>query len=120
MPQRNDGIMMKCGRCLQNVPLSEMKYAADGKTLVCLTCRGAAVKERLAPRLPSGAKPAPKTRPPGYDASPGQKATKYACTSCGFTFSRASLKPQRCPYCAKETVILQDAISSAKLLDESE
>jgi hypothetical protein len=40
MARENTGILMRCGRCLQQSVVSEMKYAKDGTTLVCTNCRG--------------------------------------------------------------------------------
>ncbi len=99
-----DAMLMKCGRCLQQVPLGDMKYAKDGSTLVCMQCRGLTVQEHADAMR--------------YDASPPLSKTGYACTSCGFTFSRANITPKRCPFCAKETIVLADNISSAKLLED--
>ena len=99
-----DAMLMKCGRCLQQVALGEMKYAKDGRTLVCQKCRGLSVKEHL-------------EKIKGH-ASPETK-TCYACTACGFSFSRGNITPKRCPYCAKESIVLQEKMSSAGLIDDA-
>ncbi len=106
-----DAMLMRCGRCLQQVPLKQMKYAKDGRTLVCLRCRGLGVQEHL-DRL--------RRKEAGHDASPPVSRTRYACTDCGFTFSRGNLTPKQCPYCGKERVVPQETISGAGLLDEAD
>ena len=98
-----DDMQIKCGRCLKHVPLKEMKLASDGKTLVCMNCRGASLPEEKS-----------------FDASPPSKKTAYTCTSCGFEFTRESLKPTRCPYCGKNTVVPKDAVSPASMLTGAE
>jgi transcription elongation factor Elf1 len=47
MARENTGILMRCGRCLQQSVVSEMKYAKDGTTLVCTNCRGLSIQEHL-------------------------------------------------------------------------
>jgi predicted Zn-ribbon and HTH transcriptional regulator len=110
MARENTGILMRCGRCLQQSVVSEMKYAKDGTTLVCTNCRGLSIQEHLEKLR--------RKRQVQFDITPPSSATRYACTSCGFTFSRKNLKPGRCPYCAKATIVEQDSISSASLLDD--
>ncbi len=107
MLRENAGIVMKCGRCLQQVPLGEMRYAKDGKTLVCQRCRGLSIQEHL-DRL--------KRRPAAQPPRGG--GTRYTCTSCGFAFSRTNIAPTRCPYCARPTVVEAQDVSGSRLLEE--
>lgn len=109
MARENTGILMRCGRCLQQVALSEMKYAKDGKTLVCNSCRGLSIQEHLR---------ALKQKNKGYDASPPTSGKRYACTDCSFTFSRKSRVPTRCPYCAGANLVEKNALSSSRLLED--
>jgi|GEM_PF-2193703 len=115
MVNENTGIIMRCGRCQQQVPLSEMKYAKDGTTLVCRQCRGLTTQEHLAKLRPKEKEPASKGR-----FEQPRAAVKYQCTNCGFSFIRTNIKPTRCPYCAKPSVIEAKAITSEKLLEESD
>lgn len=105
MARDNSDIVMKCSRCPNSAPISEMRYAKDGKSLLCPAC--------------SGVKPAPvTTTPKRTELKLNGPATKYKCTACSFTFIRSTLKPNKCPYCGKESVVKMSEISSHHLLNE--
>ncbi len=108
MVRENADIIMRCGRCSQQVPMSQLKYGKDGKMLLCPTCRGESFQSR------QQAKPAV-SREMHEAAGP---VTRYKCTSCGYNFTRRNIKPEKCPYCGKPSVTELSKISSDKLLDD--
>ncbi len=112
MVRENAAILMRCGKCNQQVMMNQMKYAKDGKTLICQQCQGLKVQEHIAALR---AKTQPTTAP-----KRSQSGMKYKCTSCGFNFARQNIKPTRCPYCAKPTIIEAGQIKVEKLLDDSD
>jgi uracil phosphoribosyltransferase len=69
MARENTGILMRCGRCLQQSVVSEMKYAKDGTTLVCTNCRGLSIQEHLE-------KLRRKRQVQSFDITPPSSATK--------------------------------------------
>ena len=113
MVESNANIIMRCKRCNQNVPLMEMKYDKDGKSLICRQCRGLSMQEHL-----DKLKQKKRTQERTQEAEAAAKApgSKYRCTSCGFSFTRGKIKPARCPYCSKDSVVELRQISSEKLL----
>jgi DNA-directed RNA polymerase subunit RPC12/RpoP len=110
MVERNVNVKMRCGRCSQQVALNEMKYAKDGKTLICRQCRGVSVQEHAAEQKKMPTSPFESKKPEG---------STYLCTSCNYNFTRKNIAPERCPYCGKPTVVERGTITSRKLLDES-
>jgi predicted RNA-binding Zn-ribbon protein involved in translation (DUF1610 family) len=104
MAGENKSILMRCGRCNRQVPIGELKYDRDGKTLLCYQCRGA--------------KPEPVTESKIIQSAE-QTRQHYFCTACGYHFTRANIVPQRCPYCGKESIVEEKAVASGRLLDDA-
>lgn len=117
----NKSITMKCGRCLAMVPVNEMRYAKDGKTLICKDCQNRNVKEAMeAPMKKPVLNAAFRTRPTvgkaAVKAAPKSTGPQsFACANCRYRFTRTS-KPLHCPYCGQETVIETKQVSAGNLL----
>ncbi len=117
----NKSITMKCGRCLALVPVNEMKYAKDGKTLVCRKCQNLNVKEAMDAPITKPIANRSFTRRPTVGKTAIKTPTKttgaisFACANCRYRFTRTS-KPLHCPYCGQETVIETKQVSAGNLL----
>jgi predicted Zn-ribbon and HTH transcriptional regulator len=118
MVDSNANIIMRCSRCQQNVSLSTMKYDKDGKTLICQQCRGLSMQEHLdkLKTKKSAEQAIVKTSERKTESLGG--GTRYRCTSCHYAFTRTNIKPSRCPYCGKDSVVPDSSITGGKLLDE--
>ncbi len=114
MVRENADIIMRCGRCSQQVPMSQMKYGKDGKMLLCPACRGESPQQQ-ARQQPKPAVSPTVSRELHEATGP---VTRYKCTSCGYNFTRRNIKPEKCPYCGKASVTELSKISSGKLLDD--
>lgn len=49
-----------------------------------------------------------------------EKMIKYVCTSCKYKFSRkASQDVQKCPYCSKDTIVVDSALGANNLIKDA-
>lgn len=106
MVQENIRMPMKCSRCGEKKMLGEMRLDKSGKNLICSDCLGNPMKKFM-PNASSKSKKENIIEP---------KST-FMCESCGFTFSRSKIRPVRCPYCASNSIIVKEQVTSEKLLD---
>jgi len=105
MVGENRSVLMRCGRCSRQVPMGELKYDKDGKTLLCVTCRGA--------------HPEAQAHESKVLQSAEQTRKHYFCSACGYHFTRANIVPNKCPYCGKDAVMEEKQVASGRLLDDA-
>lgn len=99
-----------CKRCKVNVPFKEVRYANNGKDMLCRNCYEVTVKKQLV-------KVTPEIMPKSISGKPIKE--KYICVKCRYHFtygkSEAAL---RCPFCGHDEV-LKDDYTAEKLLHEA-
>ena len=86
-----------CTHCRQEVSLNNVRYAQNGRDLICIPC---------------------------FQNIPSEKSKvavdreKYHCMRCNYKFSLAkdSRLRRRCPYCASENIALPEIITANTVL----
>lgn len=99
MPAAN---LVTCSRCQQKVPISEMKYNLDGKSLICGFCAERVFSKEK--KKESSAET--KRSQPKILRFAGEKM-KYTCLDCRYKFSlrEDSSVNLKCPYCNSNRII---------------
>ncbi|HLC74770.1 MAG TPA: hypothetical protein VJH88_02845 [Candidatus Nanoarchaeia archaeon] len=88
-----------CHQCKEKVSIDNVRYAPNGKDLVCLSCMSRAPKEKQAAVI---------------------HRTRFQCTSCNYKFSlrKDSRIHRKCPYCSSSKIALRDDVTSSSVLDD--
>lgn len=121
----NDNLLIICRSCGRKTLMHNMRPDSDGENMICMDCykkKGTATpitsifgKKEVhnAPYEP----PVHKT-----DKAPvKEKMLKYVCTNCKYKFSRKeSQHVEKCPYCGRNTVMIDNALGADKLLKDSQ
>lgn len=94
-----------CSLCGEKKSLEEMHLDKKTKKLICDDC----FNDPLKKFMPNANKP--------KESEFIEPKVTYMCQSCGFSFSRSKIRPLRCPYCASNSIIIKDEVTSDKLLD---
>lgn len=115
--------LIACRKCRKESPMREMKYADNGKDLICSAC--ALQKEDNTGNYEEEEDyiPATKTMQQKQQPVPAEKDTKmkYYCISCSYIFLRNQDVPvTACPYCSKATIRKFTAKSTDDLIKESD
>ena len=107
----NDNLLIICRTCGRKVLMHNMR--PDGENMICLDCykKGSAVKSAVSPF-------AKKEEP--VKTEKAEKMNRYICTACKYKFSRKVSQPvAKCPYCGKNTIILDSGLGADKLIKAS-
>jgi len=88
-----------CSQCKSDTNIDNVRYADNGRDLVCVVCFD---------KMPS------KMRKPVLDRE------KFHCLGCNYKFSykKDSKVKRRCPYCSSENVALADSINAENVLQD--
>ena len=126
-----DELSIVCRHCGRSVLMHNMTKDKTGINMICLDC---AKKERaaMAPekttsiistmkrRAIDNEPYAPAKRSKAATTEKSEKMIKYLCTNCKYKFSRkASQSVEKCPYCSKHTIVVDNALGADKLLKDS-
>lgn len=97
------GRIVKCTRCLKEQSIDNVRYADDGKFIICLDCYAKLHPERLKTSVKTPVLP-PKV---GEQKKPSDN--QFRCTHCNYRFKSKkdiTAVPQ-CPYCGKTDIKLE-------------
>ena len=88
-----------CHQCKEKVSIDTVRYAPNGKDLVCMTCISRAPKQKEQKEV---------------------QRTRFQCTTCNYKFSirRDSRIEKKCPYCASKKIAARDDVTSHSVLDD--
>jgi len=105
-----------CSSCKKKVKFEDIRYAADGKKLLCAVCfkkneksKKTSEENTLNAKKSSGTPDVPKQKP---------ETLKVTCVDCKYKFSLKKGSKPRCPYCGGERIMRDDQFSAEKLLGE--
>ena len=122
-----DNLLIICRTCGRKVLMHNMRPDDDGEHMICNDCwkRKQGVKDAgsvLNPAKKSGVENSPYVPPKSKETRTvkSEKMIKYVCTSCKYKFARkGSQEVEKCPYCGKETIVLDSAMGADQMLKES-
>lgn len=110
----DDNLLIVCRSCGRKVLMHNMKPDASGENMICFDCakKQGVASERLASlQKPESARP---------KSTITEKMIKYICTACKYKFSRKESRGvDKCPYCGKNSIVLDSDTGAEKLLKES-
>ena len=88
-----------CNQCKEKVSIDNVRYAPNGKDLICNPFLGRSPKQQEQKEIPK---------------------TRFQCTSCNYKFSirKDSRIEKKCPYCASKKIAARDAVTSHTVLDD--
>ncbi len=109
-----DNLLIICRNCGRKVLMHNMM--ADGENMICKDCYH---KKQMVGSAKSPIRPV-ESAVQQKKAVKAEKMIKYICTSCRYKFSRkASQQVTKCPYCSKETIVVDSQLGADNLLKES-
>lgn len=125
-----DELSIVCRHCGRHVLMHNMTKDKTGINMICLDC---AKKEKstMEPEKTTSIITAMKKHVENSSFSTSraktketteksEKMIKYLCPNCKYKFSRkASQEVEKCPYCGKHTVVVDNALGADKLLNDS-
>jgi len=119
-----DNLLIICRTCGRKVLMHNMRPDDDGEHMICNDCWKRKAGARGAGSV-LGAKVVENTPyVPSKNVSKvekSEKMIKYICTSCRYKFQRkASQAVEKCPYCGKESVVVDSQLGAEKLIKESD
>ena len=103
-------ILYSCSLCKLQFPSSRMRYASDGKKLVCLECFSKLYKKRQ------------DTARESYEYKPAATLNTpimVICTHCRYKFHYKSNFKPICPYCGKAGLKKYEEFTAQKIIDSS-
>ncbi len=109
-------ILYSCSLCKLQLPSTGMRYASDGKKLVCLECFNKLYKKKQDPMKENQ-----------YEYSRHSQETKVTlnmpimviCTHCRYKFHyKTNFKPI-CPYCGKIGLKKYEEFTAQKILNDA-
>jgi len=111
----DENLLIVCRNCGRKILMHNMRPDDSGENMICVDCYRKKVPTRsLSEEARSIDQPARKT------VAKSEPMNKYICTSCRYKFSRkASREVDKCPYCGKNTIIVDNQLGADKLLNES-
>src|SRR3989344_3917015 len=113
-------VLYACSLCKLEFPSAKMRYAHDGKKLMCLECYNKVYKKKQQEQATIKEKVS-------YEyskLSPASgailnKTILVICTHCRYKFHyKANFKPF-CPYCGKSTLRKYEEFTAQKILNDS-
>jgi len=113
----NENLLIVCRSCGRKVLMHNMRQDGTGENMVCVDCykRNSPTKT-----MSISEKAAEQSQPLRKSVEHKEPMNKYICTSCKYKFSRKqSQEVGKCPYCGKNTIITDNQLGAAKLLNES-
>jgi DNA-directed RNA polymerase subunit RPC12/RpoP len=86
-----------CAQCKEKVSMNNVRYASNGKELVCKPCM---------------------SREPADLLKQSAERNPYHCMGCNYKFSirKDSRLTRKCPYCSSEKIVLRNEITSQTVL----
>jgi DNA-directed RNA polymerase subunit RPC12/RpoP len=114
----DENLLIVCRSCGRKILMHNMRPDSTGENMICVDCykrnspsKTMSISEKAAELTP---KPLKKT------SEKSEPMMKYICTSCKYKFSRKqSQEVTKCPYCGKNTIVLDNQLGADKLLKES-
>ncbi len=119
----NDNLLVVCRSCGRKSLMHNMRPDSSGENMICLECNNKGTLAK-AESFFGSKKPATNTAFHS-DAKPAakpvnEKLIKYICTNCKYKFERKeSRHVDKCPYCGKTNIMLDNALGADNLLKTS-
>ena len=113
-------ILYTCSLCRLQFPSAKMRYANDGKKLICVECFNKAYKKDQ----PDAPKEEKRLYEGAIEIASGPRAPRAGsilviCAHCRYKFHyRLNLKPI-CPYCGKSGLKSYKEFTAQRILNES-
>jgi protein-arginine kinase activator protein McsA len=122
----DENLLIICRACGRKVLMHNMRPDDDGEHMICNDCwkrkqgaKGASSSNVFGKKDVENTPYQPQKST--MKAQKSEKLIKYVCTSCKYKFSRkASQQVEKCPYCSKESVVLDSAMGADKLIKDSQ
>jgi len=121
----NDNLLIICRSCGRKTLMHNMRPDSDGENMICVDClkKKSTVKAATGIFGKADVENTPFTSPTEkrvHKTEQKEKMVKYLCTNCKYKFSRKeSQAVEKCPYCGKSTIILDNALGAEKLIKDS-
>jgi len=115
----SENLLIVCRSCGRKVLMHNMRPDGTGENMVCTDCykRNSPTKTMSI----SEAAAEQTSRPVKKTVEKSEAMIKYICTSCKYKFSRKkSQEVTKCPYCGKNSIVLDSGLGADKLLKESD
>ncbi|OYT41831.1 hypothetical protein B6U80_00250 [Candidatus Pacearchaeota archaeon ex4484_26] len=115
---------MKCERCGQDFPASELRVDRKGNRLLCEACYNLVKTGMLVPEKTKAEAKKPLAEKKLALSTKerleklGQRKQRYECTNCGYKFTSVKNYRGKCPYCGEDTVIPYVEDVPVKEIDE--
>jgi hypothetical protein len=93
--------IVTCSRCKKKVHLNDIRYASDGKSLICSTCHLAQTDPKKTEHIFKQ-----KAAEPAKPVS--TVVREMGCSKCGYRYKirdASNVKKKECPYCGSDKVI---------------
>jgi DNA-directed RNA polymerase subunit RPC12/RpoP len=113
----NENLLIVCRSCNRKILMHNMRPDGTGENMVCNDC----YKRNSPNRTMSISEvAAAQSQPIRKVVEHKEPMVKYLCTSCKYKFSRKqSQEVGKCPYCGKSSIVMDNQLGAAKLLNES-
>ncbi|MGV8171359.1 MAG: hypothetical protein ACP5OA_01565 [Candidatus Woesearchaeota archaeon] len=113
-----ENLLIVCRSCGRKVLMHNMRPDSTGENMICVDCYKRNSPAKTMSISEAAAEKAPK---PVKKTEHSEKMIKYICTSCKYKFSRKETQEvAKCPYCSKNTIVLDSGLGADKLLKESD
>ena len=108
-----------CALCKLQFPSNGMRYASDGKKLICLECFNKVYKKKQQQDIVKEKRPYEYPKPSSVSRPTLNKPLLVICTHCRYKFHyKANFKPF-CPYCGKSSLRKYEEFTAQKILNDS-
>lgn len=114
----SDNLLIVCRSCGRKVLMHNMRPDSTGENMVCVDCYKRNSPSKTMSISEAAAEQSPKLARKVVERT--EPMMKYICTNCKYKFSRKqSQEVSKCPYCGKNTIVLDNQLGAEKLLKES-
>ncbi|MBI2523184.1 hypothetical protein HYW19_02225 [Candidatus Woesearchaeota archaeon] len=113
-------VLYACSLCKLEFPSAKMRYAQDGKKLICIECFNKVYKKKQQEQVAIKEKQSYEySKPNSTSGTVLNKPLLVICTHCKYKFHyKANFKPF-CPYCGKSSLRKYEEFTAQKILNDS-
>ncbi|MBI2523549.1 hypothetical protein HYW19_04095 [Candidatus Woesearchaeota archaeon] len=113
-------VLYTCSLCKLEFPSAKMRYAQDGKKLICIECFNKVYKKKQQEQVAIKEKQSYEySNPSSTSGTILNKPILVICTHCRYKFHyKANFKPF-CPYCGKSSLRKYEEFTAQKILNDS-
>jgi len=114
-------VLYACSLCKLEFPSAKMRYAHDGKKLICLECFNKVYKKKQQDQITIKEKQSYEysNKPSPASGAILNKPILVICTHCRYKFHyKTNFKPF-CPYCGKSTLKKYEEFTAQKILNDA-